>query len=77
MVGANGGARRDERYRRHAQWMGNEVVEPRRSPRGIRTRMTRRKMSRVERKRNSHTGNQQGFPMDKQQKRRVDVVVEV
>lgn len=53
MVGANGSVCR---YRRHAH--GTEeaesevVVEPRKSPRGgIRTRMTGKKMSRVERKR--------------------------
>lgn len=52
MVGANGGVCR---YRRHAhgtEEAENEaVVEPRKSPRGIRTRMTGKKMSRVERKR--------------------------
>lgn len=39
--------------------------------------MTRKKMSRLERKRSSHIGNRQEFSMDKQQERRVDVVVEV
>lgn len=54
VVGAGWGIRRDDRRRLHAHGTEEKVVvgEPRRSPRGgIRTRMTGKRMSRVERKR--------------------------
>lgn len=57
MIGTNEGVRRDDKQRRYVHGTEEKakdavVVEPRRSPRrGIRTRMTGKQVSRVERKR--------------------------
>lgn len=77
MIGTNEGVRRDDRQRRYAHGTEEKakdvvVVEPRRSPRrGIRTRMTGKQVSRVERKRKlSYRRPNGGVSMRKQQERR-------